>query len=164
MNAQTMNVFIVDENQQMDRELKQTLAKKFGKSLHISTFHTAESCLKMIDRNTCIAILVSFKEVVRKHAMLKSIKTINPKTEVIILSQNDSIESVIKYFRAGAADYVIKDSNTKRKVIADIYWKITEPIRKMGREYGSVKFTTIFVGTFILMGVVVLFVLKIIPY
>ena len=164
MNAQATNVFIVDENQQMDRDLKQTLTKKFGKSLHISTFHTAESCLKMIDKNTRVAILVSFKEVARKNAMLKSIKTINPKTEVIILSHNDNVENIIESFRSGAADYVIKDSNAYRKVIADIYWKLTEPIRKMGREYGSVKFTTIFVGTFILMGVVILFALKIIPY
>lgn len=164
MNAQGMNIFIVDENQQMDKELTQTLTKRFGKSLNISTFHTAESCLRKVDTNTRFAILVSFIEADRKSAMLKSIKMINPKTEVVILSYNDDIETVIESFRAGASDYIIKDSNAKRNVISDISWKITEPIRRMGREFGYVKFATIFVGTFILMGVAILFILKIIPY
>ena len=164
MNTQAINVFIVDENRQMDKGLKQTLADKFGKSLKISTFQRAESCLKRVDKNTHFAILVSFVEAVRKNAMLKTIKMINPETEVVILSHNDNIETIIESFRAGATDYIIKDSNANRNVVADIYWKITEPIRKMGREYGYVKFATVFVGTFILMGVAVLFVLKIIPY
>ena len=163
MNDQGMNVFIVDENQQMDIELKQTLAKRFGKSVTIFTFHTEENCLKKVDENTRFVILVSFKKPDRKDEMVKSIKLINPKTEVIILSYNDNIEKVIESFRAGAADYIIKDSNVKRNVIADIYWKISEPLRKMGREFGLPKYTGIFIATVVSMAVIVLIVLKVIP-
>jgi hypothetical protein len=49
------------------------------------------------------------------------------------------------------------------KVMADIYRTVTEPIRKMGREYGWLKFTAVFTATFITMGVIVTFILKMIP-
>ena len=160
MNDQGMNVFIVDENQQMDEKLKQKLIKRFGDSLNIFTFHTAESCLEKVDKNTRFAILVSFVEGDRKNEILKLIKRINPKTEVIILSHNDDIGTIIESFRAGAADYVIKDSNVFRKVISDIYWRINEPLRRMGREFGFSKYTALFITTVLSMAILIFFVLK----
>jgi DNA-binding NtrC family response regulator len=127
-------------------------------------FHSGENCLKLVDKNTRFAILISFKEPDKKDDMVKSIKLINPKTEVIILSYNDTIEKIIESFRAGAADYIIKDSNVKKNVIADIYWKISEPLRKMGREFGLPKYTGIFIATVVSMGVIVLIVLKTITH
>ena len=85
MNDQGMNVFIVDENQQMDIELKQTLAKRFGKSVNIFTFHTEENCLKKVDENTRFVILVSFKKPDRKDEMVKSIKLIKLKNSIKLL-------------------------------------------------------------------------------
>ena len=75
------------------------------------------------------------------------------------VSNNDGIETIIESFRAGAADYIIKDSNVFRKVNSDIYWKITEPLRRMGKEFELSKYMAILIATIVLMAVIIAFIL-----
>jgi DNA-binding NtrC family response regulator len=163
MNPQGMNLFIVDDNKLMVTGLKQYLYNRFGKMLNISTFHTGESCLEKVDQNTNLVILDYFLDGKNGNDILKSIKLINPKTEVIILSSNEDIGTAIESFHQGATDYVVKNDKAWKKIIPHVYRSITEPIRKLAREYGFSKFMAIFLFTFILMGLAVLFVLKVIP-
>lgn len=163
MKTQGMNLFIVDDDQLMVTGLKNYLANRFGTDLNISTFLTGESALEKIDKDTSIVILDYFLNGKNGNEVLRSIKEINPKTEVIMLSCNEDIGIAVESFRGGATDYLIKGRQVWKKLIPHVYRTITEPIRRMVKEYGFSKFTAIFLTTFILMGVIVLFVLKVIP-
>ena len=163
MNTQGMNLFIVDDNKLMVTGLTKYLDDRFGKSLNISTFYTGESCLEKIDKNTKFVILDYFLGGKNGNEILKSIKSINPKTEVIMLTSNEDVGTAIESFRCGASDYLIKNNKVWKEIIPHVNRVITEPIRKMAREYGFSKFTAIFLTTFIVMGAIVFFVLKMIP-
>jgi DNA-binding NtrC family response regulator len=159
METQGTNLFIVDDNRLMVTTLEIYLKTRFGVSLKISTFTDGESCLEKVDKETHIVILDYFLKGKNGLEVLKSIKAINPKTEVIMLSNNEDIGTAIDTFRAGANDYVVKGNDAWKKISRRVYKIITEPIRIMVREFGVSKFTAIFLLTFITMGVVVFFVL-----
>lgn len=155
METQGLNLFIVDDNNLMVNTLKQFLQNRFGLSVNISTFNDGESCLEKVDKNTQIVILDYYMEGQNGLEILKAIKVINPKTEVIMLSSNEDMAVAIDTFRAGANDYVIKGTGAWKKITKLVEHIITEPIRIMIREFGVSKFTAIFLLTFIIMGLTV---------
>lgn len=159
MKAQGINIFLVDDNRLMVTDLKHFLSNRFGADLNISVFNDGESCLAKIDKDTHIVILDYFLDGKNGLEVLKLIKDINPKTEVIMLSSNEDIVLAIDTFRNGATDYVIKGNGSLKKISKLVYRIITEPIRIIIREFGISKYMAIFLLTFVTMGVVVLSVL-----
>jgi len=159
MKAQGINIFLVDDNKLMVTDLKHFLGNRFGADLNISVFNDGESCVAKIDKDTHIVILDYFLDGKNGLEVLKLIKAINPKTEVIMLSSNEDIVLAIDTFRNGATDYVIKGNGSLKKISKLVYRIITEPIRIIIREFGVSKYMAIFLLTFVSMGVVVLSVL-----
>jgi DNA-binding NtrC family response regulator len=160
MKTQALNLYIVDDNVLLLTGLRNYLDKKFGNNLNISTFLTGERLLEKINSETNIVILDYFLEGENGNEVLKSIKTINPKTEVIMLSSNEDIGIAIDAFRRGATDYVIKGEKAWKKVSGLVYNIITYPIRVMVREFKVSKYLAIFLTTFLTMAIVVCAVLK----
>ncbi len=161
MNNQALNLFIVEEDLSIVRDLKSYLSNKFGTYLRISTFYTSEKALQKIDKDTSIVILDYDLDDMNGNEVLSSIKKINPNTEVIMLSSNEHITTAIESFRKGATDYVIKGDKAWKRLVPHIYRIIAEPIRKMGHEYGLGKFSLIFLITFIAAGIIAFTLLKI---
>lgn len=159
METQGMNLFIVDDNNLMVSTLKQYLQNRFGVGVNISTFSDGESCLEKVDKDTQIVILDYYMDGKNGLETLKCIKAINPKTEVIMLSSNEDMALAVETFRAGANDYVIKGGGAWKKITKLVEHIITEPIRIMVREFGVSKFTAIFLLTFVIMGIAVVWVL-----
>lgn len=153
MNTQAMNLFIVDSNKQQADRLERSLYNRFGTSLNISTFYAGEICLEKVDENTHFVVLSYFFSGANGNEILKSIKAINPKTEVIMLSSNEKIITIIESYRQGATDYIIKDENAWRKLVPHVYRKISEPIRRLGREYGAKAYLAMFLIAFVAVGV-----------
>ncbi len=160
MNTQGLNLFIIDDNQLLLTGLRNYLHTRFGTHLNISTFSTGKSALNKVDKNTKIVILDYFLDGENGNDVLQSIKTINPQTEVIMLSSNEDIGVAIDAFRKGAADFVIKGEKDKKKISSLIYNILTYPIRIMVREFGISKFLAIFLMTFLTMGIAVFFILQ----
>ena len=129
METEEINVFIVDDNKLFVNELKNCLIAKLGVGVLISIFYDGESCLKKIDKKTHIVILDYFLPGKNGLEILKSIKEINPKTEVIMLSNNEDIVVAIETFRAGAKDYVIKGQSYWKKILHLINYITIKPIR-----------------------------------
>ncbi len=159
METQRLNLFIVDDNKSMVAALKQFLQNKFGANINISTFYDGESCLEKINEYTDVVILDHYLNGKNGLEVLKEIKEINSKTEVIMLSSNEDIALAIESFRAGAKDYIVKGPSSWKKLTKLVHHVITEPIRIIVREFGVSKFMAIFLLTFLTMGAVVFFVL-----
>lgn len=159
MKTQGINLFIVDDNKLMVADLKNYLNDKFGASVKISSFYDGESCLEKVNKETDVVILDYCLEGKNGIEILKSIKEINSKTEVIMLSGNENMALAIESFRMGATDYVVKGRGSWKRITGLLYNIITEPIRILVREFGVSKFMAIFLLTFVTMGVVVFSVL-----
>lgn len=160
MEKQGINLFIVDDNKLLAIDLKYFLQNRFGADVNISTFTDGESCLEKVDKDTHIVILDYYMDGINGLEVLKAIKEINPKTEVIMLSGNEDMAVAIQTFRSGAKDYVIKGNGAWKKLTKLVEIIIMEPIRIIVREFGVSKFVAIFLLTFATMGVVTLTVLQ----
>lgn len=160
MKTQTLNLFIVDDNPLMALGLRNYLETRFGTGLKISIFVSGERALGKVDGDTNIVILDYFLEGENGNEVLKSIKRINPDTEVIMLSSNEDMGVAIDSFRNGATDYVIKGEKSWKKVGSLVYKIITYPLHIMVQEFGINKYIAMFLLTFIAMGIGVYFSLK----
>lgn len=163
METQKLNLFIVDDNKSLVAALKQYLQNKFEANINITTFYDGESCLEKVNQYTDMVILDHFLNGKNGLEVLKEIKEINPKTEVVMLTSNEDIALAIESFKAGATDYVVKGPSSWKKLTKLIHHVITEPIRIIVREFGVSKFMAIFLLTFLTMGAVVFFVLHNMP-
>src|ERR1043165_363362 len=149
MEAQGLNLYIVDDNISMVTALKQYLHNRFGDGLKISTFYNRDSCLKKVNKDTDIVVLDYYMEGRNGMDTLKSIKEINPNTEVIMLSSNEDIGMAIQSYREGASEYIVKGPTAWQRLADAINHVFTAPIRMLVREFGVSKFTAIFLMTFI---------------
>jgi len=156
MNSHHHTLFIIDDNPLLVADLRIYLEDVFGETLTISIFNTGESALKKIDKETHIVIIDYYLPGENGNEILKSIKEINPKTEVIMLTSNEDIKAAIDAFRNGATDYVIKGAKSEKKIGSLIYSILAYPIRVLTREFGISKYVAIFILTFISVGVCVL--------
>lgn len=159
METQTLNLFIVDDNKSMVLALKHYIQNKFGKGVKISTFYDGESCIKEVNKSTDLVILDYFLDGKNGLEVLKEIKEINPKTEVVMLSSNNDLDLVIESLKNGATDYVVKGPSAWKRLTKLINQVVTAPIRLIVEEFGVSKFMAIFFMTFMTMGIIVLFVL-----
>ena len=160
METNVVNLFIVDENVIMVNNLKHYLQSRFGTGFIISTFNSGESCLKEVNLNTHFVIMDYSLKGKNGLQILKEIKAINPKTEVIMLSADEDIAVAIELFRNGATDYVIKGKGSLKRITDRIYHIISSPIRILVREFGVSKFMAAFLTTFVTMGIIVFVVMK----
>jgi two-component system OmpR family response regulator len=163
MEAQGLNLYIVDDNISMVTALKQYLQNRFGNGVKISTFYSGDSCLKRINKDTDIVVLDYYMDGKNGLETLKSIKEINPETEVIMLSSNEDIGMAIESYKEGASEYIVKGPTAWKRLSDVINNVVTAPIRFLEREFGVSKFTAIFLMTFITIGIVVVTVLKFFP-
>lgn len=159
METQKSNLFIVDDDKLIAAALNNYLDTRFGRTLNISKFYDGKSCLKQVDNNTEIVILDYNLKEENGLDVLKSIKSINPKTEVIMLTNNEDVGTAIESYKKGASGYVVKNTRALSKLNILINRIITEPLRAMVREFGVNKFMAIFFLTFAIMGTVVYLIL-----
>jgi DNA-binding NtrC family response regulator len=153
MKTEQSNLFIIDDNQLMVADLRNYLTDVFGEIFTIHTFSTGESALKMVDKNTSVVILDYFLKNELGNEVLKSIKKINPKTEVIMLSSNDDVKVAIDAFRNGATDYVIKGDKAGKKITHIIYHIAAFPVRLVVKEFKVTKYIALYILTFLTVGV-----------
>ena len=154
------NLFIVDDDAILVTALKGYLQNRFGKSVHISTFTDGDSCLEKVDKGTDIVILDYFLGDKNGLDILKSIKAINPKTEVIMLSGNEDMALAVETFRAGAKDYVVKGRHSWVRVTKTVNYIITKPIRLMVDEFSISRQLAMILMACVTIGIVVFIVMQ----
>lgn len=135
METQELNLFIVDNNRSTVSSLKNYLQTRLGTEVKISIFNDGESCLKKIDHLTRIVIIDYLMKGINGLEVLKLIKAINPRTEVIMLSNNEDVAVAIDTFRAGANDYVVKGKSSWKKLSKIIDIIITKPVKVIVRGF-----------------------------
>ncbi len=87
--------------------------------------------------------------------MVDVIKIINPKTKVIILSNNEEIFSAIATFRNEADEYLIKEKGIKKKLSTKLFEIVTYPANYLQMKYSVSQFFIYLVFLFIVVGFLV---------
>lgn len=124
-------VFIVDDDLLYLKALENSISAKFP-FVKIKTFLTGEACLQQLKFKPDVVILDYFLDSKVSYAwngltILKQIKKLNPKTKVIMLSSQDSLDIAVKCIDNGSFDYISKSesafvriNNVLMNIIEDI--------------------------------------------
>lgn len=113
-------IFIVDDDTLYLMALEQSILNKLP-SIKIKTFLTGESCLQQMKLKPDIVILDYFLNSNVAYAwngltILKQIKKLNPKTKVIMVSAQDSLDIAVKCIDNGSFDYISKSESAFVKI------------------------------------------------
>lgn len=129
-------LFIVDDDALYVKALEHSIKDKMP-FVNIKTFSTGEACLQQIKLKPDVVILDYYLNSKVPYAwngltILKQIKKISPKTKVIMLSVQDSLEVAVKCIDNGSYDYISKTESAFVK-INNVLMNIIEDIKTMDK-------------------------------
>ncbi len=117
------DVLIADDNEDLRASIEEALQKKHLSCLSASDGYEA---LQAVRNNNFTIALVDLK--MPKHTgieILQEIKSINPRTQVVLMTAFGSVDSAIQALRLEAADYLLKPFS-----LADLEQHVEELLRK----------------------------------
>lgn len=165
MKDHAINLYILNDNVETAGKLRKYLIKRFGQFLNVSLFFSSRSCLRMMGNDVHLVVVDDYLNEGRNTGtqgveVLKKIKERSPNTEVVILTSNEDIGSAVEAMRLGARDYISNERGAWQRIQTIIDQYIKQPIRYFVAEYGVNVFVSVFMLTFITMGIVVYFALR----
>jgi DNA-binding NtrC family response regulator len=155
----TTNLFIVNKDHEKSQNLSNFISKTFGKTIIITNFIDGETCLKSINSKTDIVILDNSIHEPLNLELIKKIKTLNSKIEVVVFSHENNIQTIIEAYKKGLDNFVIKENGSVSKIRKILIKIINKPIQILAREFKISTYMATFLLTFISMAVIVLFFL-----
>jgi DNA-binding NtrC family response regulator len=161
MKIQKTNIFIVDDDKLVLTALKNTIEEKFGDSVQVTTFKDGESCLKQTNDDIHIVILDYYLQDKNGLEVLKNLKTISPKIEVIMLTSNEDVLTAIEILRAGAKEFVVKGTGALSQVSQLVNSLITKRFKMLAMELRRSKYMAVFFIALTIVGLGVLWIMKI---
>lgn len=126
-----VTIFLVDDDILFLKALEHSIISKLP-SVTIKSFQTGEACLQQMKQKPEIVILDYYLNSTVPYAwdgltILKQLKKISPKTKVIMLSAQDSLDVAVKCIDNGSFDYIsksesafVKINNVLSNIIEDI--------------------------------------------
>jgi two-component system, NtrC family, response regulator AtoC len=159
MKTHSLNLFIVDDNNFTKERLREFLLTRFGEGIRIFTFNNRSTFLEKVDDNTNIVVLNSHVTGEQSADVVKSIKMVNPDTEVIVMSGEEDIANAVKSYRAGAKGMVLEGHDSERRVAKLVTRIFMAPIRIIEKELGLSQRLAMFLMSFLTVGAIVLIAL-----
>ncbi len=114
-------IFIVEDNDVYAKSLRTFLQIRFPKMKEIKVFRIGEMCLMELHRNPTIVIMdyylnSQYEEADNGLEIIKRIKKIKPKTNIIVLSAQEKFNVALEVIKEQDCIYVKKDQDSFCKV------------------------------------------------
>jgi DNA-binding NarL/FixJ family response regulator len=155
-----VTIFIADEDELVNMALRHEIEKAFATHvITILTFSSVSECGLFMKQRPEIVIMDSrLNDSSRDKngvTLIDKIKADNPRTQVIMLSVEESIEVAVKALHHGAHDYIVKNEFMFKKLRLSLIqcFTILELRRNMKKQVGLGILTIIIV--FLMFGVAV---------
>lgn len=114
MNSQFL-IYVVEDNEWYNRLLVHSLS--LNPDFTVVGFHSGHDVLRELDEQPAVITLDYSLPDIQGDELLERIKKSNPNTEVIIISEQEKIETAVALLRAGAYDYLVKNKDIKELVL-----------------------------------------------
>ena len=113
--SQTIRIFVVEDDPVYQRLVKYIVEMDSDHEVH--AFETGAACLANLNLQPDIISLDYSLPDMTGEEVLGQIKAYNPEIGVVILSGQQDISTAVKLLKAGATDYIIKDTETKERLL-----------------------------------------------
>ena len=113
-----IRIFVVEDDPAYIRFLEYVLS--LNPDFEVEVFNNGTDCLNNLHKEPTIITLDYSLPDLDGIEVLKQIKQINPEIPVIIVSSQQQVGTAVTLLKAGAYDYIIKDEETKDRLLNSI--------------------------------------------
>lgn len=107
-------IFIAEDDRWYAKALQYHLA--LNKDYEVTVYQNGKELLNELHQNPQVITLDYRLPDMNGEMLLKKIKEVSPKTEVLIISGQEDVSIAMDLLTIGAYDYIVKNSDTKKKV------------------------------------------------
>lgn len=122
-SEQAFNIFVVEDNEWYNKLLVHTLS--LNPVFTVKSFFSGEELMKELSECVHVVTLDYRLPDTTGDKLLTKIKRVSPNTEVIIISEQNEIETAVELLKLGAYDYLVKSDD-----IRDRLWKTVNNVRE----------------------------------
>jgi DNA-binding NtrC family response regulator len=114
MNSQFL-VYVVEDDEWYNRLLVHSLS--MNPDYTVQGFHCGKDVLKELDKGPAVITVDYSLPDMKGDELLRKIKAFDPGIEVVIISEQDKIETAVSLLREGAYDYLVKSKDIRELVL-----------------------------------------------
>jgi len=118
MDNKPFKIFVVEDNDWYNRLLVHSLG--LNPDYEIKAFFTGQECIDQLHENPDVITLDYRLPDMTGLEVLKQVKGINPDIQVILISEQGDIETVVDLLKYGAYDYIVKSKDIKERLLNTI--------------------------------------------
>jgi len=118
MDNKPFKIFVVEDNDWYNRLLVHSLG--LNPDYEIKAFYNGQDCIDRLHENPDVITLDFRLPDTTGLEVLKQIKGINPDIQVILISEQSDIETVVDLLKYGAYDYIVKSKDIKERLLNTI--------------------------------------------
>lgn len=108
-------IYVVEDNEWYNRLLVHSLS--LNPDYTVVGFHSAKEVLRELDKGPAVITVDYGLPDMDGGELLERIKEANPSIEVIIISEQEKIETAVSLLKSGAYDYLVKSKDIKELVL-----------------------------------------------
>jgi len=108
-------IYVVEDNEWYNRLLVHSLS--LNPDYNVVGFHSAKEVLRELDKGPAIITVDYGLPDMNGGELLEKIKEMDTSIEVIIISEQEKIETAVSLLRSGAYDYLVKSKDIKELVL-----------------------------------------------
>jgi len=113
-----LKIFVVEDDEWYNRLLVHTLS--LNVDYEIKSFHTAGEFLKALQESPDIVTLDYRLPDMNGLDLLKKIKEENSEVQVILISEQNDIETVVNLLKFGVYDYIVKTNDIRERLLLTV--------------------------------------------
>lgn len=114
MSKKPFTIFIVEDNEWYNKLLVHNLS--LNPDFHIESFLSARELIDALVKEPDVVTVDYRLPDMDGERLLKRIKEYNPNIEVVIISEQEDIETAVDLLKAGAYDYLVKTKDIKERI------------------------------------------------
>lgn len=118
MAVKAFTVFVLEDDEWYNKLLAHTIS--LNPDYQVKSFFSANELFKNIHEKPDVVTLDYRLPDTTGEEALEKIKHLSPDTEVIVISEQDNIETALNLLKNGAYDYLVKEKNIKDRLLAII--------------------------------------------
>lgn len=142
-------IFVVEDNTMFLRLIKFQLQNKGYENIKL--FSNGTECVNNINQNPDIVILDYSLGDMTGLDVLKKIRDKSPKSKVIMLSEQKSIETTVKILKLGVNEYIVKNNYLAlKKLTRTIRYLLLKKLLRKKRKIFNITISVFFVLVLIL--------------
>lgn len=114
-DLQTQKIFIVEDNDWYQKFLKHTVS--LNPDYEVKVFSTGTGILNALDELPGIVTMDYRLPDITGEELLERIKMLSPDTQVIVISEQEEIETAVSLLKLGAYDYIVKGNDIRNRLL-----------------------------------------------